>query len=137
MNIIETSISDITKSNIDQVKLNLSNQIIENVFPLFDDFNSTKNSEIEELKTSLSTKKNLVQKKKKYLENLIKDFNRKKKIKKLLERIEKLVSSGLVYDSNLKNETIVLLKIIDKIDEDKIDEHLNKTMKTISKRFSK
>lgn len=137
MNTIETNILDITKNNMDQTKLNLANQIIENVFPLFDDFNSTKNSEIEDLKTSLVSKKSIVQKKKHHLENLIKDFNRKKKIKKLLERIDKLVSSGLVYDSNLKNETIVLLKIVDKLTEDKIDEQLNKTMRTISKRFSK
>ena len=137
MNTIETNILDITKNNMDQTKLNLANQIIENVFPLFDDFNSTKNSEIEDLKTSLVSKKSIVQKKKQYLENLIKDFNRKKKIKKLLERIDKLVSSGLVYDSNLKNETIVLLKIVDKLTEDKIDEHLKKTMSTISKRFSR
>ena len=137
MNTIETNILDITKSNMDQTKLNLADQIIENVFPLFDDFNSTKNSEIEDLKTSLASKKSIVQKKKHHLEVLIKDFNRKKKIKKLLERIEKLVSSGLVYDSNLKNETIILLKIVDKLTEDKIDEHLNKTMRTISKRFSK
>jgi len=137
MNTIETNILDITKNNMDQTKLNLANQIIENVFPLFDDFNSTKNSEIEDLKTSLVSKKSIVQKKKHHLENLIKDFNRKKKIKKLLERIDKLVSSGLVYDSNLKNETIVLLKIVDKLTEDKIDEQLKKTMRTISKRFSK
>ena len=136
MKLIETNIVDVTKNNIDQVKMNLSDQIIENVFPLFDDFNNSKNLEIKDLKLKLTNKKEIVKKKKTTLENLIKDFNKKKKIKKLLERIEKLVTSGLVYDGNLKKETIILLKIADKLPETKIDEQLKKTMNTISKRFS-
>ena len=136
MKVIETDIIDVTKNNIDEVKLNLSNKIIKNVYPLFEDFNNSKNIEIEDLKTSLLKKKETVLKKKEKLEGMIKDLNRKKKIKKLLERIEKLVTSGLVYDGNLKKETIILLKISDKLSEEKIDEHLKKTMSTISKRFS-
>ena len=136
MKISKTNILDVTKENVELVKLNLANQIIENVYPLFDEFHKSKELEIEESKEILENKRNLVQKKKEKLESLIKEFNRKKKIKKLLERIDKLVSSGLVYDGSLKKETIVLLKIVEKISEEKIDKHLKETLRTISKRFS-
>jgi hypothetical protein len=64
-------------------------------------------------------------------------YKRKKKVTKLLDRIEKLITSGLVYDGTLKHETIVLLKIVDKLEEDKLDYHLHATLQTISKRFSR
>ena len=68
---------------------------------------------------------------------MMKQYQQKKKVSKLLTRLEKLVDSGLVYDGHLKSETIVLLKIIDKLSDDKLDYHLTETLKIIGKRFSK
>jgi len=62
-------------------------------------------------------------------------YKKEKKISKLLSRIEKLLQSGLIYDSSMKHEMVILLKIIDKLPEDKLDIQLSKTMKTLSKRF--
>jgi hypothetical protein len=65
------------------------------------------------------------------------EYTRKKKISKLLDRVEQLVESGLVYDGTLKHETVILLKIIDKLSSENLDQQLSKTIQMINKRFSK
>jgi len=137
MNIVETAYPDIVPSNIEASKVELSNKIIKNVYPLFDEVHINKVSESKDLKKELTDKKLQVTEEKEKLEEMLKDYNKKKKVKKLLERLSKLVSSGLVYDNNLKMETIVLLKIINKLSEEKLDEQLSNAMRTINKRFSK
>jgi len=42
---------------------------------------------------------------------------------------------GIVNEGQTKQETIILLKIIDKLSTDKLNFHLKETMNTISKRF--
>ena len=135
MNIISTTIPDIGHSNLDVSKIELSNTIINNIQPLFYEVYNDRNEEIEILNKTLNAKKEKVLKEKDTLEGLVKEYNRKKKIKKLIERISKLVSSGLTHDNNLKKEIIVLLKIVDKLPEEKLDFQLQQTMKYINKRF--
>ena len=137
MNIIETEYPDITESNIDDSKITLANNIIKNVYPLFDEVYGQKLTESAKLKRGISKRKDIVEANKKNLEIMIAKYDRKKKVSKLLTRLEKLIDSGLVYGGHLKGETIVLLKIIDKLPDDKLDHHLAETLKTIGKRFSK
>ena len=137
MNIVETNIPDITVGNIDEAKLVLSNRIIESVYPLLDEVYNDQLSELEGLGTKLKDKRKEVQESKTNLEKLISEYNRKKKVRKLVDRISKLVSAGLVYDGSLKNETIILLKVVEKLPENKLDEHLSRMVKLISKRFSR
>ena len=137
MNIIETEYPDITESNIDDSKITLANNIIKNVYPLFDEVYGQKLTESAKLKRGISKRKDIVEANKKNLEIMIAKYDRKKKVSKLLTRLEKLIDSGLVYGGHLKGETIVLLKIIDKLPDDKLDYHLAETLKTIGKRFSK
>jgi hypothetical protein len=136
MIIEKTKIPDVVKENIDISKIILADNIISNIYPLFDDMyneslNSTKNLESQYKKKKIEVKNS-----KEKLEGLMLKLTRVKKILKLLNRIEKLIDSGLVYDGSLKHETIILLKIINKLSNDKIDFHLRNTLKTISKRFS-
>ncbi len=135
MNIIETKIPDIDVKDIDQSKVNLAEKIIHNINPLFDDLQQVKIDEFNlntnkfnQLKTKVISNKNEI-------ENLFEHYKRKQKVKKLLERIDKLVSLGIVNEGQSKQETIVLLKIIDKLDINKLNFHLKETMNTISKRF--
>ena len=135
MNIIETKIPDIDVTDIDQSKLNLAEKIIHNINPLFDDLQQVKVDEFKinvnkfnQLKTKVISNKNEI-------ENMFENYKRKQKVKKLLERIDKLVSLGIVNEGQSKQETIVLLKIIDKLDINKLNFHLKETMNTISKRF--
>jgi len=137
MNIIETKIPDVSPSNIDNSKLILANNIIKNVYPLFDEVLQEKLSHINEMKDSLKEKKKIVNGKRKKLEELMADYEKEKKVSKLLNRIEKLVDSGLVYDGSLKSQTVVLLKVIDKLTNDKLDHHLTETLHIIRKRFSR
>ena len=133
MKIIETKIPDITKENIEKSKV----IIVKNVYPLFDEVYQSKNSRISELKSKLVEKKSIVKQKKESLQELMDDYNREKKVSKLLSRIEKMVDSGLIYDGSLKNQTVILLKVIDKLDNAKIDHHLTETLQIIRKRFSR
>ena len=67
---------------------------------------------------------------------VVKRMNMEKKKSKLLERVSKIISSGLFHQSGLRNEMIVLLKIMDNLSEEKLDQQLNQTLKIISKRLS-
>jgi hypothetical protein len=137
MRIIETNIPDTTDSNLEISKVVLADNIIKNVYPLFDDVYTEKASQVQRLKKLYSERKDKVLENKQHIEIMMKQYEKKKKVSKLLSRLEKLVDSGLVYDGHLKNETIVLLKIIDKLPDDKLEYHLSETLKMISKRFSR
>lgn len=137
MNIEETNILDITPTNIEQTKVALANNIITSVFPLFDEIFHGKIVELKERSNILKTIKSQLKNEKTEIISILKEYKKKQKVSKLLNRIEKLVSSGLVYDSSIKHETVILLKILDKLPEDKIDDHINKTLHMINKRFSK
>jgi len=137
MKIIETKNPDVTEYNLDESKITLANNIIKNVYPLFDDVYTEKVSQLKKLNMLYENRKAKVIENKKHLELMMRQYEQKKKVSKLLTRLEKLVDSGLVYDGHLKSETIVLLKIIDKLPDDKLEHHLSETLKIIGKRFSK
>jgi len=136
MNIIETSIPDVTKENIDRTKLDLSERIVKNIYPLLSEIYHEELSRVKELEKELKQKSRLIRESKDNIEGRMKVYNKKKKTKKLVDRISKLVSSGLVYDGALKNEIIVLLKVIESLSNDKLDYHLKQTLRMISKRFT-
>jgi len=135
MNIIETQIPDINIDHIDKSKVQLAEKIIHNINPLFDDLKQEKISEFQFKANEFKQMKKNVLSNKTEIETLFKHYKRKQKVKKLLERIDKLVSLGIVNEGQTKQETIILLKIIDKLSTDKLNFHLKETMNTISKRF--
>jgi len=137
MIITETNYSDVHTENINQSKLVLADNIIRNVYPLFDEIFNAKVEKVESLKSELEKKKTLIAEDKQKLELQMKDYKRQQKESKLLDRIDKLVSSGLVYDGNLKHEMVILLKITHTLSEEKLDYHLLNTLKIIGKRFSR
>lgn len=137
MIIKETTIPDVSLENIDQAKLILADSIIQNVYPLFDEVFNTRVAELQELQDVLKLKKEIVKEEKSALQEMVNNYNRKKKVAKLLDRIDKMVTSGLVYEGSLKNETTILLKIASKLSDEKLDYHLKSTLRTISKRFSR
>ena len=133
----EATIPDVVSENLNQSKLTLANNVIKNVYPLFDEVQREKRHEVKELEKQLQEAKNQVQQRKRILEKLLNDYNRQKKVRKLLNRIERLVNSGLIYDGTLRNDTRILLKVIPKLTDEKLDFHLQDVLKTINKRFSK
>ncbi len=135
MRLLVTNIPDVTDTNVIESKMILSENIIRNVYPLFDEVLSSKIQRSQELEGKLATARKQVLKKKNTLEQLMTEYKRKQKESKLLARVDKLVQAGLIYDGTLKNEIIILLRIVDKLPEDKLDYHLKKTLNIIHKRF--
>ena len=137
MDITETTIPDVTQDNIIQSKKILVDSIIKNVYPLFDEVYSEKLDIVRALKAKIKSKKNDLKHQKESIEHLMVEYKRKQKTTKLLDRLDRLVDSGLTYDGTLKHETIILLKIIDKLPSEKLDHQLSKTIQMINKRFSR
>lgn len=135
MNIVETNIPDVDVYNISKSKVELANGIIQGIYPLFDEIYSEKVNDLDSLRQMLSNKRLKIKDKKEEIETLYEVYKRKGKIKKLLNRISKLSKSGLMYDGSLKSETLMLLKVIESLNNEKLDFHLLETMKTIKKRF--
>ena len=135
MRLLVTNIPDVTDTNVIESKMILSENIIRNVYPLFDEVLNEKIQRYQELEGKLLTVRKKVLKKKNSLEHLMSEYKRKQKESKRLARVEKLVQAGLIYDPTLKNEIIILLRIVDKLPEDKLDYHLKKTLNVIHKRF--
>jgi hypothetical protein len=136
MNIIETNIPDTTKHNISEQKEIIADSIIKNVYPLFDEVYQAKIDQVVQLKNKIKTGKANMQTQKETMQQLMYQYKKEKKISKLLERIEKLVQAGLTYDGSMKHEIVILLKIVDKLPEDKLDMQLSKTMQILTKRFA-
>lgn len=137
MKIIETKIQDVTDKNINENKQLIADSIIENLYPLFDEVYQAKIGQVFQLKNKIKLKQKQMYDEKETMQKLMGSYQKEKKISKLLERIEKLVQSGLTYDGTMKHEIVILLKIIDKLPSDKLDQQLNKTMQILSKRFSR
>lgn len=137
MKIIESNIYDINSKTLDETKISIANNILNMVGPLFE-------SEIESTSKDLSTlkeRKKLVEQDleetKEELQTLQVEFRRETKRKKLLNRIRQLMEVGLTADPSLKSEVIILLKVIDKLEDSLLDEHIERMVKSISKRFSR
>jgi hypothetical protein len=137
MNVVLTKIPDITRENISYNKEIIADSIIENVYPLFDEVYQAKIGRVTFLKNKIKTKREQMGNEKETMQKLMSAYKREKKVSKLLERIEKLVQAGLTYDGTMKHEIVILLKIIDKLPSDKLDQQLNKTMQTLNKRFAR
>jgi len=137
MNIVISNIADVVPNRIDESKVELANKIIKGIHPLFNELYAFKKEGLKELREDLRAKKLEVKTNKEELEARLSEYKRKKKVGKLLDRLSKLVSSGLVYQGGMRNETVILLRMVDRLPDDKLDIHLNQTMKTISKRFAK
>ena len=131
------NIQDITPQNTNSIKLELADKIINKINPLFNEIYTNKQSEYKKI---LKQKKNItneVDTKKQSLVSLVKEYDRKQKVKKLLERIDKIVNVGIGHSLNLKKDISFLIKVVDSLSEKKLDHYLEETMKIITKRLGK
>jgi len=135
MKIIETKYPDIDKDNIEQATSALGNRIIENISPILDEYYQGKSGQLKDLVLEFQQLSKKVLTKKELMENLMVKMGRMKKVKKLLDKASRLISSGFAHDSSFRNEMIVLLKVIDNLPNDKLDYHLNEITKMINRRF--
>lgn len=137
MEIIDTKIPDVTVHNIDESKQILANNIISNIYPLFNDLHKGKEKEVVKYKDSILKLKSVLKHEKDSIDALVVRYSKAKKISKILDRIKMMIDSGLINDGSLKHETVILLKILNRLPSVKLDEQLNKTMLLLNKRFAK
>jgi GTPase involved in cell partitioning and DNA repair len=136
MRIIETNINDFPSMNLNESKIELANEIINFVNPIFSNDYNKKIREIKELKKSLSDKKEKIKNNKIELENLLKIFSKKDKESQLIRKMGKLIQTGLIQES-MKNEMSVMLKSFENMEEEKITSYLNEVMRLVSQKFAK
>jgi len=136
MNIIKTKIPDVTIQNLDESKIVLANNIVKNVYPLFEDIYSESCEQANDLESKMKKQSIEIRERKQSIERLAFEYKKRKKVSKALSRVSKLIDSGLIYDGSLKHETIVLLKVIDKLSNEKLDEQISQLVKFLNKRFT-
>ncbi len=136
MKIIKTNITTIS-NDINNAKIKLAEKIISNIQPLLSELHSSNYEVIINLENEYNISKKNINKEKEKLEEKVKELNKKRKVKNLLNRISKLMDSGLIYEGSLKSEFVILIKTINFLDEKTIERHLKETMTLIAKRFSK
>jgi hypothetical protein len=137
MKIVETSIPDINIKNIDKSKLNLAEKIVKGIHPLLDDVYREKTKQLEEFKDDYKVLRQKVHRRKEELEQLMIEHRRKKRVKDLVEKISKLVSTGLVHEGAMRNQMVVLLKIVENLSEEKLNHQLREITNMVSKRFAR
>ena len=137
MKIIITDIFDVTKKNIDEQKVNIANNVLDLVGPLFETEIAESTGSLDKVKAVKAKLDVQLQETREELEKIQIEFNRETKRKKLINRIRQLIEVNLTADPSLRSEVIILLKVIDKLEDNLLDEHIERMIKTLSKRFSK
>jgi hypothetical protein len=136
MRIIETEINDLQTKNSNELKINLANDVINYIQPIFNTDYRKKIKEVKKLKQNISIKKEKIKEEKNELEKIVKNFSKKNKEKELLNKMGKLIQTGLIQDS-MKKEMTILLKSFENLPEDKIKSYLNEAIVLLSQKFAK
>ncbi len=136
MRIIETEINDLQTKNSNELKINLANDVINYIQPIFNKDYRKKIKEVKKLKQNISIKKEKIKEEKNELEKIVKNFSKKNKEKELLNKMGKLIQTGLIQDS-MKKEMTILLKSFENLPEDKIKSYLNEAIVLLSQKFAK
>lgn len=125
MRIIQTGIPNIVTDNIDKSKLDLADKVIELAFPLLNKEYQDKVNEITILRKQFSAVKKKIDSRKELLEELMLKYNKQKAIKRVLDEVSNLIGSkSIIFEGSLKNEIIVLLKVIDTLNEERLSRQL-------------
>ncbi len=134
MKIIDTKIPDINTDSLDEQKINLMNKIIEGIYPLLESSNTLKQNQIQYLNEEIKKNKKLIKNSKLLLTELFNKYTKKKKINQLYECLKLILCNSSVAD---KHETIILLRVVETLSNEKLDYHLNETIKLVNKQFGK
>lgn len=133
MRIIETDINDFPKTNLVNEKINLANNIISYIEPIFTDEYRSTIKIIKNLKKEIIEKQKIIQTNKIELQELLKVYSRKEKENQLLDKINELVQSNLIQESTKKNIG-KFLQSINKLSEEKISSYLSEIINLLNKK---
>jgi hypothetical protein len=132
MNIVKTNIPE-NLETVEKEKIILANKVLSGLIPLMNETYQTKLKNIKNIKDSVDKKKKQISFEKAKLENLMQTYESKKKVKVLLERIMKLMGSGLLI-GEFKKEMLVVLNVIEELPDDKLNYYLNETIRVFNKK---
>ena len=137
MNIIETTIPDVTEENLDEKKIELANVIISSFEPLLAEMHVKKTREEKNLSSEIEVNKERISKEKTEIQTLLDMYEKEKKIRKTLEAVSKVDPVKLEYNRSLKNEIVVFLRIMEKLSLEKVSSYLQDIIKISNKTVSK
>lgn len=132
MNIVKTNIPE-NLETVEKEKIILANKVLSGLIPLMNETYQNKLKNIKNIKISVDKKKKQISFEKSKLENLMQTYESKKKVKVLLERIMKLLGSGLLI-GEFKKEMLVVLNVIEELPDDKLNYYLNETIRVFNKK---
>ena len=133
MNIIETTIPDVTEENLNQKKVQLANVVVSSFQPLLGEMQVRRSKEEEVLISEVDSNKQRISKEKGEIRLLLNEYEREKKIKEALEVVSKVDPVKLEYNRSLKNEVVVFLRIIEKLSLEKLSSYLQDILKVSDK----
>ncbi|OQB42019.1 MAG: hypothetical protein BWY04_00505 [candidate division CPR1 bacterium ADurb.Bin160] len=142
MKITKTKILDIlndeeNKTHVDSTKIKLSELLVQNIYPHLTKEYNKKKKEIRNIKREIRENNKKIITRRSEIENLLKKYSSERKVKKLLDRIEKLIETKIIFtDRSLKNNSIILLKVINSLSEEQLEYKLSEMLSSLSKKLS-
>jgi len=126
MQINTTNILDNSVSNYDNNKIILADVIIKKLNPFFD---AVRNQKSKKLKSIINenklNKKEIIEKKEK-IKEMVSQLNNLEIKKNYLNKIHLIIQTGNIKSDSLKKELLIMTKVVDKIDNEKL---INNTKK--------
>ena len=132
MRIVLSDTLDVTEERIDASKLAFTNNLIKTMQPLLDEFYIEKMRKIATIKNEIKEIRTRIDSHKNEMREMISQHKKISKTTKLLSRIDKIIESGLTYGST-KRELLIILKVLDKLSEERIDTQISEMMNILSR----
>jgi hypothetical protein len=132
MKVVKSEIVDVLEEEPDRTKVYFAENIVRIMAPILDEYYNEKIEKVSSVKQEMKDLKTRVQSEKEKISQMLSQHKKLTKTAKLLSRIDKIISSGLTYGST-KRELVIILKILDKLSEEKLDIQMNNMMAILSK----
>lgn len=137
MKIIVSNIPVVDHNDTDREKVHIMDSILENIKPLFDEIRPEKEEEIKAIKSNIED----INKKRQQLKNIISKLSNEYEIElvkqKLLQRISKLIKSGIALDTQIKKEILIILKVIPKMTKQQLEQNSRKILDIFNNKINK
>jgi len=132
MKIASSEIVDVLEEDPDRTKVYFAENIVRIMSPILDEYYNEKIERVTSVRQEMKDLKTRAQSKKEDMTGMLSQHKKLTKTAKLLSRIDKIISSGLTYGST-KRELVIILKILDKLSEEKLEVQMNNMMAILSK----
>jgi len=133
MNLNITNILDTSKENHSRNKIILADTIIKKMEPFFDELRNAKLKSIESLDNKILNMKFEIRTKKEEIKKNLASYEREQISKEYYDKIHMIIQTGNAKSDGLRKELIVMVKVLPKLDNDKIKSHIKKLDLTLNK----